>query len=69
MRLCGPKKPDHPSVGEPCPVCQTPFQAGDMTSLVPIRPADKEEARKARAGVAHTAEAVEVHVRCVDQMV
>ena len=64
-RWCGPKTPDHPSVGMPCPLCGVAFKEGDYTGLVPIRPADEEEAAKAAAGRAHNAEAVEVHRDCM----
>lgn len=30
----GPKEPLSPSVGAPCPLCGTAFQAGDFTALV-----------------------------------
>lgn len=50
-RIFGPKPPDSPSVGMPCPGCHQPFAAGDMTVLVVIGPGDDEEERaKARAG-------------------
>lgn len=65
MRTFGPKKADHPSVGEPCPACHKPFAAGDMTALVPLGPGDDpEEQRRAREGRAYNAIAVEVHAGC-----
>lgn len=36
MRKFGPKKADHPSVGEECRACREPFAAGDFTTLVHI---------------------------------
>jgi hypothetical protein len=58
---------DHPSVGMPCPLCGTPFKAGDFTGLVAIAPADAEEAAKKAAGRHYTAEAKEVHKECLHQ--
>lgn len=65
-RRFGPKTADHPSVDQPCAACKEPFQAGDFTALVVIGPGnDEEEQRKARAGRAYTAVAVEAHWDCV----
>lgn len=63
----GPKTTDHPSIGEPCPVCGVAFTAGDYTALEMTHAADLEEARKAQAGQAFTAVAVEVHWDCRSQ--
>jgi hypothetical protein len=30
----GPKEPLSPSIGELCPICHRPFQAGDYTTLI-----------------------------------
>jgi hypothetical protein len=64
MRRFGPKHEDHPSVGEPCPVCRIAFRAGDYTALEMTHAADPDEARKAQAGRPFTAVAVEVHWDC-----
>ena len=48
-RRFGPKSPDHPSVGQPCPYCDIPFEPGDFTALVLVEPADAEEAGKQAA--------------------
>ena len=63
-RRFGPKAPDHPSVGRPCPLCGIPFEAGDYTSLVPVEPADDEERAKMESGRVYTARAAEVHWTC-----
>jgi hypothetical protein len=64
-RKFGPKSPDHPGVGRPCPACSTPFVAGDYTALVALGPGyNPETRRKARAGQAYNAVAVEVHWAC-----
>ena len=61
----GPKKADHPSVGEPCPACKKPFAVGDLTTLIPLGPGDDpEEREKALAGRVYNAVAVEVHFAC-----
>ena len=59
-----PKAADHPSVGEACPACGKPFKEGEYTTLIAVAPASKEDARKAAAGGAYTAEAVEIHYAC-----
>jgi hypothetical protein len=64
-RSFGPKPPDHPSVGRPCPACLQPFAAGDLTTLVTLGPGDDEDAReRAREGRPYNAVAVEVHYAC-----
>jgi len=66
-RKFGPKSPDHPSVGEPCAACGTPFAVGDYTTLVPLGPGPDEEAREnARQGAYYNAIAVEIHWECAD---
>lgn len=64
VRVFGPKPADHPSVGRPCPSCGVPFVAGDYTALIPLRPADEEEARRAYEGRPYNAVAQEVHAAC-----
>jgi hypothetical protein len=64
MRRYGPKTDDHPSVGEPCPVCGVAFRPGDYTTLQQTHAASLEDAKKAQEGRAFTAEAVEVHWDC-----
>lgn len=65
QRALGPKKPDHPTVGKPCPACDVPFVAGDYTALVSLGPgASEEDRRKARDGRPYNAVAVEVHFAC-----
>lgn len=65
-RRCGPKKANHPSIGDRCPCCGTAFVEGDMTQLCLLGPADPEEREKAVAGAAYTGVAVEVHASCAD---
>jgi hypothetical protein len=64
-RWYGPKKPDHPSIGIPCPFCGVPFKAGDFTGLVVFRTARNERAETEAAGRPYTAEAKEVHRDCL----
>ncbi len=65
IRKMGPKKHDHPSIGELCKACAKAFQEGDYTALVPLGPADDLGAREAaRAGHPYNAVAVEVHWAC-----
>jgi hypothetical protein len=65
MRRFGPKAADHPSVGERCPACRIEFEAGDYTTLVTLGPGDDPESqRRALAGRAYNAVAVEVHWSC-----
>jgi hypothetical protein len=57
----GPKSADHPGIGTPCPACQTPFVAGDYTTLVAhVARNDPEERRE----LVHNVVAVEVHWAC-----
>ena len=63
-RVFGPKIADHPSIGTPCPICGRQFVTGDLTTLVPIGPADDENQAKRAAGRAYTSEAREVHANC-----
>lgn len=64
-RKFGPKAPDHPSVGRPCPACHVAFRPGDYTGLVMLGPGGDEEAReRARDGRPYNAVAVEVHWSC-----
>lgn len=65
-RKFGPKKADHPSIGDLCPGCKKPFKEGDYTTLIGIGPgADAEEQAKASAGKAYTSVAIEAHWICV----
>lgn len=59
-----PLAPDHPLVGADCALCDEPFVAGDVPTLVSPRPADADEAAKADRGEAHTAEVDPAHERC-----
>ena len=64
-RKFGPKKSDHPSIGECCLACKMPFKEGDYTTLVSLGPGDdKESMERAREGRAYNAVAVEVHYSC-----
>jgi hypothetical protein len=64
-RRFGPKRADHPSVGEKCPACNEPFKAGDYTTIVALGPGDDPEARKrAAAGRSYNAVGIEVHWGC-----
>ncbi len=61
----GPKPADHPSVGNPCPACHKPFEAGDYTTLIALGPgSDPDAQQRAREGRPYTAVAVEVHFTC-----
>jgi hypothetical protein len=65
IRRFGPKKADHPSIGEECPACHKPFIADDYTTLIALGPGDDEEAQeRAHAGRPYNAVAVEVHWMC-----
>ena len=64
VRWFGPKKEDHPSVGELCPVCHEPFKAGDYTMLVAIGTDNEEDKAKAKSGRVYNAVALEVHFDC-----
>lgn len=65
VTMFGPKDPDHPSVGEPCPACGERFTAGDHTTLIPLGPGeDPEEREKARTGRPYNGVAIEVHWSC-----
>jgi len=61
IRVFGPKRNNHPSIGETCSQCGVPFVAGDYTSLVELEPADEEETAKKAQGRPYNAVAVEVH--------
>jgi hypothetical protein len=62
-----PLTADHPAVrdGQRCAVCGQPMLAGEVPALIEIGPADAEEARRAEAGAAYTAEADIAHDECV----
>lgn len=61
----GPKKANHPSVGEKCPACGSRFVVGDFTCLIPLGPGDNAERQAKRdAGKPYAAVAVEVHWDC-----
>lgn len=62
----GPKVAGHPTIGDECPACGKPFKAGDYTTLIAQAYASPEDARKAAAGGAYTAVAIEVHYDCGD---
>lgn len=65
IRPFGPKSADHPSVGDECPACHKPFEAGDYTTLIALGPGDdSEEREKARGGRYYNAVALEVHWAC-----
>ena len=63
----GPKKPGHPSIGTPCPICGKPFAEGDYTVLIAIGARQPGELRKQRDGRAYNAEALEVHSDCTEK--
>lgn len=71
MRIFPPLPADHPSVTKPtrCLLCNEPFQAGDETTLIAVRPAGEEDAQKAAAGHPYNAEAELVHVACCEEVV
>lgn len=60
----GPKKEDHHSVGEKCPVCHLPFKEGDHTTLVSIGVDDEENKRLMHEGKAFNSIALEIHWDC-----
>lgn len=65
MRKFGPKKADHPSIGDECPACKVKFQEGDFTTLIALGPGkDMEKQKRARDGLVYNAVAVEVHWDC-----
>lgn len=67
MNKYGPKKADHPSIGEPCPACHRVFKEGDYTTLVPIGPGeDPENQERMRQNKPYNAVALEVHWSCAD---
>ena len=67
MQKIGPKKGDHPSVGELCPACKVAFKEGDYTTLVALGPGDDPEAQQlAKEGMEYSAVALEVHYDCAD---
>lgn len=37
MRICPPLKSGHPCIGEPCHICQKPFQTDERIVLIPVR--------------------------------
>jgi len=62
----GPKRSDHPSIGQECPACKEPFKEGDYTTLVALGPGnDLDDQNKCRAGKPYNAVAIEVHYSCV----
>lgn len=65
LRPFGPKKADHPSIGEKCTACHVKFKEGDFTTLISLGPSNNsEEQEKARQGRAYNAVAVEIHYAC-----
>lgn len=65
-RWFGPMTATHPLVGEKCPGCSSPFEEGDITTLVFVGPGDDPEAqRKAREGGSYTGVALPAHYACV----
>lgn len=68
MRKFGPKKADHPSIGELCSACKKPFVTGDYTTLVVLGPGDDpEEQAKRDAGRVYNGIAAEIHWACSTQ--
>jgi hypothetical protein len=57
-RKYAPLPADHPSIGDPCGLCEVPFKEGDETTLIPM------ESREAPARGWHAAEAMLVHWAC-----
>jgi hypothetical protein len=65
LRRFGPTQPDHWSVGQLCPACHRPIEAGDFTTLVALGPgANPEQRERARAGRFYNAVGVVVHHGC-----
>jgi len=65
MLKIGPKKGDHPSVGELCPACHVALKEGDFTTLIPLGPGDDPEVQqRASEGRVYNTIAVEVHYNC-----
>jgi hypothetical protein len=55
----------HPMIGKACAACDHEFIAGDITTIVPLGPADNQEARqKSAAGHYYVGVGVCVHFVC-----
>jgi len=63
-RTFGPKKADHPSVGDKCPICGEPFRVGDYTTLIEMGANNPENMRRQRDDLPYNAVAREVHAEC-----
>lgn len=67
-RRYGPKKADHPSVGEECPACHQPFKEGEYTALAILGPGEDDDARERRdQGRPYNAIALELHYDCAGE--
>ena len=68
QRRFGPKKADHPGIGQECQACHLPFIEGDCTTLVLLGPGNDKEARERRdLGRPYNAIAIEIHWDCSEQ--
>ena len=64
-QIFGPKRSDHPSIGEICQACKEPFKEGEFTTLVILGPGKDPEAQQlAREGRMYNAIAEELHYAC-----
>lgn len=70
-REFNPLAADHPAVTMEmrCPVCLTAFEAGAITVLIPVAPADEDAYRKWREQRAYTARAELIHSTCVRPLI
>lgn len=65
----GPLAPDHPLVTHVqfgCDVCLQPFRTGEYVTLVPVKPASEDDARKKEQGRPYNYEAAPIHWECRD---
>lgn len=67
IRRFGPKKADHPSVGETCLLCEAELMPGDYTTLIAVGPAEGDETRE-EDGKSHDALAAEIHWTCASRL-
>ena len=64
MNKYGPKKNNHPSIGNPCPVCGIKFKENDYTTLAVIGVDNEEDRQKMIDGRVYNAVAKEIHWTC-----
>lgn len=65
FRQYGPRDASDVSIGQPCFACGVPFAVGDYSTLIPLGPGAREEARtEARLGRPFCAVAIQIHWSC-----